>query len=305
MSHIGEFYSLLCALFWATAVLFFRKSGERATPVALNLFKGVTALLLLVPTMLLVDSHPMTVGHSRADWLWLAASGIIGIGIADTLFFASLNRLGAGRSAIVNCLYSPLVVLCSAALLSEPVGLALAGGAALMVTGILLESNPFASGATPGAAAIVARREQRIGVALGVASMLMMAVGIVLAKPVLEHSDVMWASVVRVAGGTAVVALVGLHPKHHAAIRRTFAPSRQWLYTVPGAVIGTYLAMVVWLAGVKYTNAGVAAVLNQTSTLLVPLLAAPTLGEKLTRRKLGAVVLGFAGAVVVTLWGRG
>ena len=52
-------------------------------------------------------------------------------------------------------------------------------------------------------------------------------------------------------------------------------------------------------------TASVASVLNQTSTLLVPLIAAPTLGEPLTRRKLMAVGLGFLGALVVTLWGRG
>jgi drug/metabolite transporter (DMT)-like permease len=301
VTHIGEFYSLLCALFWATAVIFFRKAGEQAPPVALNLFKGATALVLLVPTMMLVDTAPWTTGHTAQDWLVLVGSGVIGIGIADTLFFASLNRLGAGRSAIVNCLYSPLVVVCSAVLLGESVGLALLGGMGLMVCAILLESNPFSA----STASQVERREQRTGVALGVASMVMMAVGIVLAKPVLERSDVLWASVVRVAGGTAFAGLLGLHPKHHAAVRRTFTPSRQWRFTLPGAVIGSYLAMVVWLAGMKYTSAGVASVLNQTSALLVPLLAALFLGEALTRRKLSAVALGFGGAVLVAMWGRG
>ena len=301
MNHPGEFYSLLCAVFWAIAVIFFRKSGERTPPLALNLFKGVTALVLLVPTMLLVDTGPLIMQHATSDWVLLAASGMIGIGIADTLFFASLNRLGAGKSAIVDCLYSPLVVLCSAVLLSEPIGIALAVGVVLMVAAILLGSNPFSRSASSPAQ----RRDQQLGVALGVVAMLAMAVGIVIAKPVLEHSAVLWASVVRVASGTAFVAVQSLHPKHFAAVRQIFRPSRQWRYTVPGAVMGTYLAMVVWLAGMKYTSAGVAAVLNQTNTLLIPLLAVPALGEKLTGRKLIAIALGFGGAVVVTLWGRG
>jgi drug/metabolite transporter (DMT)-like permease len=301
VSHTGEFYSLLCALFWAIAVIFFRKSGEKTPPLALNLFKGVAALVLLVPTMLLVDTGPLIMQHSTWDWVLLVVSGMIGIGIADTLFFASLNRLGAGRSAIVDCLYSPLVVLCSAALLGEPIGVALAAGLVLMVAGILLESNPFSR----SAASPAERRDQRVGIVLGVVAMMAMAVGIVIAKPVLEHSAVLWASVVRVGSGTAFVAVQSLHPKHFAAARQIFRPSRQWRYTVPGAVMGTYLAMVVWLAGMKYTNAGVAAVLNQTNTLLIPLLAVPALGEKLTKRKLIAVALGFCGAVVVSLWGRG
>jgi drug/metabolite transporter (DMT)-like permease len=298
--YLGEFYSLLCALLWATAVILFRKSGEQAPPVALNLFKGTIALVALVPMMFLLGSGAAFSGHTVADWVRLVVSGIIGIGVGDSLFFASLNRLGAGRSAIVNCLYSPLVVLWSALLLAEPVGWALCVGMVLMVGAILLEANPFS--AKP---AVGDPREQRVGIMLGLGAMAMMAFGIVLAKPVLDHSDVLWAAVVRVAGGTAFVALQSLRPSYHAAVRRTFVPSALWKITVPAALLGTCLAMIVWLAGMKYTSASVASVLNQTSTLIVPLLAVPLLREPLGKRKLVAVALGFAGAVVVTLWGRG
>jgi len=300
VSYAGEIYSLLCAGLWATAVILFRKSGEQVAPAALNLFKGTAALVALVPTMLLLSSEPVLQGHSRADWVRLVASGIIGIGVADSLFFASLNRLGAGRSAIVNCLYCPLVVLWSALLLGESVGLALGVGMVLMVGAILLEANPFVAQPKIGDP-----RERRLGIALGLISMAMMALGIVLAKPVLEHCDVLWAAVVRVAGGTAFVGLQCLQPKHYVAVRRAFVPSALWKTTVPAALLGTYLAMVVWLAGMKYTSASVASVLNQTSTLIVPLLAVPLLHEALSKRKLFAVALGFAGAVVVTLWGTG
>jgi drug/metabolite transporter (DMT)-like permease len=298
--YLGELYSLASALFWAVAVILFRKSGEQLEPVALNLFKGAAALVLLVASMALLGTAPFPAGIGKREWGILLASGIIGIGVADTLFFASLNRLGAGRNSIVACLYSPFVVLCAALMLGEPVGVWLVAGVGLLATGILLDANPF--GPTDHR---VPRREARAGVLLGAIAMFLMAFGIVLAKPVLETVDVLWASTVRVLGGTAFVALHCLRPRHHAAVRRAFTPSKLWFLLVPGAFVGTYLAMMLWLAGMKYTNASVAGVLNQLSTLLVPLLAAPLLHERLTSHKMGAVALGFAGAVVGTLWGRG
>jgi drug/metabolite transporter (DMT)-like permease len=54
-----------------------------------------------------------------------------------------------------------------------------------------------------------------------------------------------------------------------------------------------------WLAGFKYSRAGVAALLNQTSTVLIVLLAALFLQEPLTKLKLVAVGMAFAGAAIV------
>ncbi|MBI4700987.1 MAG: DMT family transporter [Deltaproteobacteria bacterium] len=296
MSYAGEICSLASALVWAVAVVLFRKSGESVPPVALNLFKNAAALVLPVPTLLVAGIELVPAGVPAGVWLRLLLSGVVAIGIADSVQFASLNLLGAGRTAVVDCLYSPLVVLAAALVLAEPIGPALVGGLALMVAAILLESGRPAGG-TPAAE----RRRVRLGVALGVLAMLAMAVGIVLAKPALSGVPVLWATAVRLAGGTAFVAVQGLLPRHRAAVAQAFTPSRMWRVTVPAAVLGNYLAMIVWLVGMKYAPASVAAVLNQTTTLFIPLLAAPMLGERLTARRLGAVGMGFAGAVIVIL----
>jgi drug/metabolite transporter (DMT)-like permease len=66
-----------------------------------------------------------------------------------------------------------------------------------------------------------------------------------------------------------------------------------------GTLFGSYLSLMAWLAGFKYSQAGVAALLNQTSTVLIVLLAAVFLKERLTRVKLVAVALAFTGAAMV------
>jgi drug/metabolite transporter (DMT)-like permease len=295
--YAGEVYSLLCAIFWAFAVVLFRKSGERVPPVALNLFKGAFALALFVPTMLVLGTPFLPADQTRWDWGVLLLSGVIGIGVADTLFFASLNRLGAGGSAIVDCLYSPMVVLSSFVYLGEPLGWGIVFGMSLMMGAILVGTWAPAQARTEAQ-----RNELLIGTSLGALSMVLMAVGIVLAKPVLDGAPVLWSTTVRLAGGVLFLALHAALPGERAAAWAALRPSRSWRVTVPAALLGTYLSLIVWIAGMKYTQASRSGIINQSSTLIIPLLAAVFLKEPLTRRKVGAVLLGFAGVMLVTLW---
>ena len=71
---------------------------------------------------------------------------------------------------------------------------------------------------------------------------------------------------------------------------------------IPGTLLGTYVPPIFWLAGMKYAYASVAAALNQTSTLFTFVLAALILKEPVTRTRLGALLLGLLGVVLVTFW---
>jgi drug/metabolite transporter (DMT)-like permease len=298
--HTGEFYSTACGLAWAVAVILFRKSGEHVPPLALNLWKGTVGLALFLVSLVLLGK-PFAPPEARlADWLVLMGSGMLGIGIADTLFFAALNRLGAGRLAIVDCLYSPLVLVCSLIYLSEPVGAWLLPGMGLMGAAIVIGAWERAPRG-PGQASALRIRQIRTGVMLALASLLFMAVGIVMVKPVLDRSEIWWATTVRLAGGWLLLALQGMLPAHRAAVRAAFRPGRAWRVTLPAAVIGTYVSLILWLLGMKHTTTTTASVLNQLSTIFMLILATLFLKEPLTWRKAIAILAGVSGGVLAAL----
>ncbi len=294
--HAGEVYSALCAFLWAVAVILFRKSGEKVTPVVLNLFKDVTGLILLCVTMLIVSVEFFPAGQTAGDWIILLVSGLIGIGIADTLFFASLNRLGAGRSAIIDCLYSPFVILCSLVHLDESFGPLLVVALVLMVGAIFVGTWQPEDLEKPEDV-----KQLRIGIVLGVISMACMAVGISMAKPVLDRSDPWWATTVRMVSGTVFLAVIVAATGRRREFLKVFRPSSLWKVTIPAAVTGAYLAVFFWIAGMKYTETTTASVLNQSSNVFVIFLATLFLKERLTVRKLLAICMGFAGGVIATL----
>jgi drug/metabolite transporter (DMT)-like permease len=68
---------------------------------------------------------------------------------------------------------------------------------------------------------------------------------------------------------------------------------------VPGTIIGSFLSLIFWIAGMKYTQASIAAILNQTSSIHIIIMATIFLGESLTKRKVIAALLAILGIVMV------
>jgi drug/metabolite transporter (DMT)-like permease len=75
-----------------------------------------------------------------------------------------------------------------------------------------------------------------------------------------------------------------------------------WKFTVPMAILGPFLATLLWIAGFKYETPGRVAIFNQLSTVFVVLWAWLILKEPMTRKKLAGISLAFGGAVLVA-WG--
>jgi drug/metabolite transporter (DMT)-like permease len=287
----GNAFALATALSWASAVVLFKKSGEHLDAVDLNVFKSVVALLLLAATFPLAGVACLPAAPA-GDVLLLLASGLLGIAVADTLFFQSLTLLGAARSAIVDCLYAPFVVLASVAWLGErPSARALLGGALVVSAVLLTRAREVSRDLAP--------RDLRRGIVLGALAMASTAVAIVAVKPILPTYPVLWATSVRLLGGVLGLLAFALLRQRGRRTLRLLRPQPAWRVAVPGAVLGNYVALLLWVAGFKYGEAASAAILNQTSTLFIVVLAAVFLGERFTGWHALATLLAFVGAAVV------
>jgi drug/metabolite transporter (DMT)-like permease len=208
---LGEAAALLTAVAWAVAVILFRRSGERVHPLGLNFFKSTLAAVLFVPTIYFAGGTLLSAAPRR-DYLVLLASGALGIGVGDTFFFFSLNSLGAGRIAIVECLYSPFVIGLAALWLGERLSGLQAIGASLVLSAVFAVARE-------GRRAPDERRSILRGVLFGALGLAAMAVGIVMVKPLLERSPILWVTEIRLFGGIAALAIMlALHPARRAIL---------------------------------------------------------------------------------------
>jgi len=298
---IGQACALGAAFTWAFALVLFKVSGEKVAPVPLNLFKNVVALVLFGLTLAVVPSGS---GQLKtflpADYAVLILSGVIGIAVADTLFFHALNLIGVGLISIVDCLYSPAAILFSLLLIFEQLAPAHYIGAALIIGGVFVSSR---HDPPPNRT----RAQLIVGSLLAALAVAAMAFGIVLAKPVLDEANfpLLWAVGLRLMAGTLALSGIVLASPKRNQLLAVFRPSRAWKFTLPASVLGSYVCLILWMAGFKYTYASVAAVLNQMSVIFALILAAVVLKERFTRRKLVAVVLATGGVVLISIHSAG
>ncbi len=304
MFGVGELLSVGCALAWAIGVVIYRRLGRHLPPLRLALLKNLIVLaLVLVTIALLLSPMANALGMPRLPWprmdaitvVWILASGLIGIAVADTLYLRALNVLGAGRMGVVGNLFSPFVIALSVTFLDERLGPAQLAGFVLVMIGVLLVNSP------EGVERVDPSRLRR-GVLLGAVSVALMAVAIVMIKRILETEPFWWVVLLRVAGAVAGLLLVRMLMSRRLVVGDAPAPAPvPWIILLVAAFVGQFLSMAMWLGGYKYTDASTASILNETASIFIVLLAAIFLGERMTVRKIAGVVTTMAGVVVMVV----
>jgi len=270
-------------------------AGEKLSPFHLNLFKNLSLFILMIPIAWLGEGWSWN-AISGEDQFYLLVSGFIGICIADCLYFAALNRLGAGLNSILACLYSPLVILFSFLLLGERLAKPQIIGALIIIAGTFIASSPSRKNERP--------KELATGLALGIASMITMSLGVVIAIPCLHADTLFWAIELRLLGGIGFAALVLFLPgKAKALVQAFLQKDLPWKILLSGTWVAAFVALILWMKGFQLmaqkNSASIAAVLNQTSTFFTLGLAALFLRERLTTIKLAGAALAFGGVWMI------
>lgn len=283
---LGHAMALGSAATWAFGVILARQLGATLPPAALNLFKNGLVLAVLAP-LALISTHGQLPALTGSQLALSLASGVLGIAVADTLYFRALNELGAGRMGVVGNLYSPLVLVLGLVFLDERLGPWQWLGFALVAGGVTLVARPSKRGQRQSGHSLR-------GLGIGLASIALMAISIVMLKRVLEAQPLLWISLLRLAGAVAALLLLRTWPR----MRRHFqfvAANVPWPRLVLAALCGQGLSMVLWLGGYKYAPAAVAAILNESASVFLVILGALWLREPLGRRALAGVALTFTG----------
>jgi len=291
---LGKIMAILCAVVWAGAVILFKLAGDKVRPLVLNLYKTALTVAVLFPLLPLLGVPLIPEALAGRHWLAVMASGILGIAVSDTLFFACLNRLGAGMTAIVDALYAPFVMTASWLVLFQKPRLEQIGGAMLVIAAVLVVAHRKSGTPQP-------TRRVLTGIFFGASAMAIMAVSIVLMQPVLSRVSVFWVTELRMLSALVVLLVMFAWQKDR---RRQLAPlwqkgSRHYAFW--GALLGNLISMTLWVGAFKFTAVNSAAVLNQTNTVFVVILASVFLHEVFTRRRLLATALAVAGSLLVLL----
>jgi drug/metabolite transporter (DMT)-like permease len=254
---LGELACLSAALLWAVSIQLFRDAIDRHGARAANLFKCAFAAALLAATVLATGSWRAFSVTSSTDLGLVAVSGLLGLTLGDTALFSAVARLGAHRGLLLQTL-APVFATAIAIPLGERLDAAQWVGSGVVLAGVMIVLSRDDSRSGRPAVGIAA------GVALGVVSAFGQGSGVVVAKAGMAVLPILPATLLRLtigAGGLAAVgAVTGSLGRAAAAVRDRRGLPRLAL----ASFFGTYLAMLLMMAGIAWAQASIAAVLLAT-----------------------------------------
>ncbi|NRF27225.1 DMT family transporter [Vibrio coralliilyticus] len=280
MEFQGEIAALSAAVVWALATWIYSQFSHHFSAMQLNIVKGVAASGMMLVVMPWVEMPTMAI--SSIHLAILAVSGIIGIAVGDSAYFASLKRIGANKTLLLESLAPPLsgvlalVALGSVLPLQSWLGVLLT---TLAVTFVIFQ--PDASG----------EQTNWSGVGFGLLASVCQASGVVISHYALVAGDLppLLGALIRLSVGVLAVAMVIVlfEQKAFSSMRKHLGQLTKsaFLWLLGAIFVGTFLALWLQQIALKHANPAIAQTLIATSPLFM-LFIYMLKGEKVTAKSI-------------------
>lgn len=291
----GELAALTAAGLWAVASVVYGIVGQHIPPLKLNLLKGMVAIALLILTIVLTGvslptSAPMPI-------FLLCLSGVIGISWGDTAFLAGINYLGARRVLLLGTLAPAMTAMAGMIWLGETLNIRAWCGILVTVLGVawvITERSPTTRDDSPS--------HLWRGGLWALSATIANAISIIISRLAFTTGTItsLWAALLRL-GAAELALLAWMWLSHREAQALSFSYRQSWrviFATCFAAFCGTYLGIWLQQTAIKFTSAGIASTLLQTSPLFVIPIAI-CIGEKVSWRAVVGVIIAIIGIALL------
>ncbi|WP_434567433.1 DMT family transporter [Vibrio chagasii] len=283
--YIGEIAAIGAAIVWACATWIYGQFGHRFSAMQLNIIKGLIASVMMLLVMPLI---PMPDFELSANHFWiLAISGIIGIAIGDSAYFAALKRIGANKTLLLESLAPPLsgvlalMFLGAALTLQSWLGVVIT---TLAVTFVVFQpSNSVSDDST--------NQAQWSGIGYGLVASVCQASGVVISHYALVAGDIppLLGALIRLTIGVFAVMIIVpfVENKPYSSIKRDLWEMAKLdkLWLLSAIFVGTFLALWLQQIALKNANPAIAQTLIATSPVFILVIYALK-GEKVSKQSL-------------------
>jgi len=259
----GDIYAILTAICWSSAVILFEFSSRRLSSIQINILKNLIGILGFFFTIFFTNTNLLSI--SMNHFLLLVFSGFTGVALGDLFFLSSLRMLGSGLSAIIGTFYSPAIILFAFIMYGEIIENQFFLGATLVIIGIIIGNHETSQ--------VVDSKRIFVGVIFGILAQVLTAYSVLLLRPIMDYYGVVDIAIVRFATGFIFSITLLVFKNGRRSLNNTFKAGFRNVHLISGALLGTYLSVIFWLLGFKYTLAGKAAIYNQLSTIFIIILA--------------------------------
>lgn len=138
---LGEWLIVGCAALWAIYTFLGRRATRSLSPLAMTFGASVTGWLMLTSAAQLQGSLFAMAATTWRGWSAIAFLGLFGTALAFTWYAEAVQRIGATRSGAFINLVPVSAVILGALVLGERLGVAVLGGGALVIIGVIITNR--------------------------------------------------------------------------------------------------------------------------------------------------------------------
>ncbi|MGF1722455.1 DMT family transporter [Vibrio kyushuensis] len=260
----GEIAALSAAVVWAVATWIYSQFSHQFSAMQLNIVKGTiaSAMMLLVLPLIPVPDFSLTPTYIAV----LAVSGVIGIAIGDSAYFAALKRIGPNKTLLLESLAPPLSGVLALVFLGTVISMQAWLG--VVITTVAVASVVFQPNDD-------ANPVSRSGIGYGLLASVCQASGVVISHYALVAGNLppLLGALIRLAVGVLAVALIicWFEDKPFKAIKMNLRSmgNRSFLWLFSAIFVGTFLALWLQQVALKHANPAIAQTLIATSPLFI------------------------------------
>ena len=289
-SHVyGATAAVAAAFFWALAAFLFKRVSAHVPPLSMNFVKGGVALMCLA----LVLGAEILHMPKQATFIALALSGVVGIGLGDTLYFHALCRLGPRRTLIITTLVPVMAALGGWLWFGDALTWFYVIAMILVLGGVTVVLWEKTTADTTNL--------HLMGIVLGLIYITAEACGILLTKFAVTEWSSLHASWIRQLCASIAIGVV-LAARKEAWVPKL--PLKLWQPLLVASVFGAFLGTWLSVEALKLTHTAVATTLSSISPLFAIPLAIVLERERISLRSVLATLVAILGVAILFAYGQ-
>jgi drug/metabolite transporter (DMT)-like permease len=292
---IGEICALGAAVCWALTSVLIRSQLLKMDVLSLNTLRCLFACFFFVLWVTVSGKIGGLTSAPGPSLVLLAVSGIMSLGLGDTIFFQSQELIGTARALAISGVHPLFTLLLALLFLDEHVTWLMALGILLIIVGTYLLSSPTVDLSADRGAQL--RGENRKGVHLALAAAALWGLAPVLLKLGLDGLDEVLANAFRLL--IVSIFLVGWIAYKGGNFQLMTHGRNAVLIVAVAGIVGTGLTSQLVLWGIQLAGAAKTAALTSSAPLFGMPLSLLLLREKITWKIVVGTVLCVVGVWLV------
>lgn len=280
---LGEILSLISALSWALAPVFYRMGMEKVSPIVGNAIRSIPVTFFMLAYVVFLGK---SVNFEFIFIFYIFLTAFLGLVVGDTMYMKSLKEIGVSRTVPITSTYPLFTAILASIFLKEKLTIGVLLGTVLIVFGIAFISKS---------------KDEKVknlkkGVAFSVTVSIIWSVTIIVLGFLIKYFDVFSLNAIRMVFVSTITSLFSLSFKKNEFLN---CGKKIWFILGLGGFLAMGVGNITFYKALSHSPASVVTPLSSVSPVFSAAIAVLFLRERINKAIGSGTFLTLAGIFFV------